>query len=108
MNEWNTKRTASAEAERLLADVNQQLMALRKRKDAVMEHLATEESRLQRKRNEEVYTHWYNGSTLRCLLHEYLDGWQRPVTTIPGQQPSEIERLQSEGLSVRDKVMDHE
>lgn len=108
MNEWNTKRTAAAEAERLLAEANQQLFALQKRKKSITEQLANEEARLKKKRNEEVYTHWYNGNTLECLLYEYLDGWQRAVTTIPGQQPNEIERLQSEGLAILEKVMEKE
>lgn len=106
MNEWNTKRTAAAEAERLLGDADRQLAGLQKQKDEVMDHLTNEELHLKKKREAELYTYWYNGTTLRCLLHDYLEGWHHAVAAVPGHQPEEVERLQADGLEILEKVME--
>ena len=106
MNEWNTKRTTAAEAERLLEETNRRILALQKGKDAVMEQLEAEDARLRRKRNSEIYTYWYNGTTLQCLLHEYLEGWQYALSALPGHQPEEVEKLQGEGLALVQKIVD--
>lgn len=89
LNEYNSKRNAAKEAEVRLKALQERIDAVRRERNGVDGDRLDAENALKRVEEKEIYTYWYDGTTLEGILNSYYDGWARFLTSCPGRKDAD-------------------